>query len=199
MATSGTTTFNPSLIEIVEEAYERAGLELISGYDMKTARRSLNFMLQDWANRGLNLWTLEEGTLSLTQGTATYALPTDTVDLIEMMLRTGTGTDQVDYNLTRVSTSTYASRTNKLVRGRPTEVYVQRTGYVIHPRVLEIAQAGGRWNGGHHDAGYPAALLPRDGRWSCLSYRHEEDWCRSACPNTSGNLQGGVRQGRRFR
>lgn len=125
-ATSGTTTFNLDIGEIIIEAYERCGINVLSGNDYRTARRSIDLMMQEWANRGLNLWTVEAGTQVLTAGTATYNLPVDTVDLIETMLRTGTGTNQQDYTLTRISVSTYATIPNKQVPARPTEIYVNR-------------------------------------------------------------------------
>ena len=86
--TSGATTFDPDLTEIVEEAFERAGRELRSGYDLRTARRSLNIMFADWANRGINMWTIDTGMITLQQGVNTYALPNDTVDLLEHVIRT---------------------------------------------------------------------------------------------------------------
>lgn len=126
MATSGTATFNLDLVELVEEAFERAGSEVRSGYDLRTARRSLNLLLADWANRGLNLWTFEEGSVPLVAGTATYALPADTVDIIEHVLRTGTGSAQSDLTMTRTSVSTYAAIPNKTAQGRPLQVLVTR-------------------------------------------------------------------------
>lgn len=116
----------PDLPELFEEAFERAGLEMRSGYDLKTARRSLNLMTLEWANRGLNLFTIEAGTQVLTSGVGTYTLPTGTIDLIEHQLRTGTGTSQVDTSLERISVSTYAQQTNKQITGRPTQIFVQR-------------------------------------------------------------------------
>lgn len=116
----------PDLPELFEEAYERAGLEMRSGYDLKTARRSLNLMTLEWANRGLNLWTIDEGTQALTPGTASYTMPSGTIDLIEHQLRTGTGQSQTDTFLERISVSTYAQQTNKNTTGRPTQIYVQR-------------------------------------------------------------------------
>ena len=116
----------PDLPELFEEAYERAGLEMRSGYDLKTARRSLNILTLEWQNRGLNLFTIESNTLSITAGTATYTLPADTIDIIEHQIRTGTGTNQTDTNLQRVSVATYAQQTNKETQGRPTQIYVQR-------------------------------------------------------------------------
>ena len=126
MATSGTATFNLDLSELVEEAFERAGSELRSGYDLRTARRSLNLMFTDWANRGINMWTIEQGTISRVAGTGTYNLPSDTVDLIEHVIRTGSGTSQADLSCSRISVSTYAAIPNKLTTGRPIQVYVDR-------------------------------------------------------------------------
>jgi len=116
----------PELSELFEEAYERAGVEMRSGYDLRTIRRSLNLLTIEWQNRGLNLFTIAAGTQALTDGTATYTMPTDTIDLIEHQLRTGTGTSQVDTTLQRISVSTYAQQTNKNSEGRPTQIYVDR-------------------------------------------------------------------------
>ena len=97
-----------------------------TGYDLKAIRRSFNILTSEWQNRGLNLWTIAEGTQTLTSGTATYTLPTDTVDLLEHQIRTGTGTNQTDTNLTRISVSTFAQTANKNTTGRPTQIYIQR-------------------------------------------------------------------------
>ena len=128
MTTSGTTAFNPDLTEIIEEAFERAGSELRSGYDMRTARRSLNILFADWANRGINMWTIDQGSFALTQGQNTYALPTDTVDLIEHVIRTNANStaNQADLTITRISVSTYATLPNKLTQARPIQIMVQR-------------------------------------------------------------------------
>ena len=126
MTTSGTATFNLDLSDIVEEAFERCGAELRSGYDFRTARRSLNLLFQDWANRGVNLWTLEQGTIPLVAGTATYALPVDTVDLLDHVIRTGSGTTQADITISRISSSTYASIPTKTSTGRPIQVWIKR-------------------------------------------------------------------------
>ena len=126
MATSGTATFDLDLTELVEEAFERAGSEMRSGYDLRTARRSLNLMFTDWANRGINMWTIEQGTIPMVAGTGTYNLPSDTVDLIEHVIRTGSGTNQADLSVSRISVSTYASIPNKLTTGRPIQVYIDR-------------------------------------------------------------------------
>jgi hypothetical protein len=128
MTTSGTAAFNLDLNELVEEAFERAGSELRTGYDLRTARRSLNLMFADWANRGVNMWTFEQGTLTLTPGLATYALPVDTVDLLEHVIRTGANSvaTQADLTITRISVSTYATIPNKLQQARPIQVWYQR-------------------------------------------------------------------------
>jgi len=128
MATSGTSAFNLDLTEIVEEAFERCGGELRTGYDLKTARRSLNLMFADWANRGINMWTFEQGSINLVAGTATYNLPTDTVDLLEHVIRTGAGSasTQADLTITRISVSTYATIPNKLQQARPIQVWIER-------------------------------------------------------------------------
>jgi len=116
----------PDIPDLFEEAYQRAGLELRTGNDLRNARRSFNLLTMEWQNRGLNLWTIAFGTQALTSGTATYTLPTDTVDLIEHQIRTGTGTSQVDTNLTRISVSTYAQQSAKNTTGKPTQIFIQR-------------------------------------------------------------------------
>jgi len=128
MATSGTTAFDMDFTEIAEEAWERAGREMRSGYDLRTARRSMNLMTIEWQNRGINMWTIDEGTLSLTQGTSEYTLPADTIDLLEQQIRTGSGNvaTQSDLTISRISVSTYASIPNKLTQGRPIQVFVER-------------------------------------------------------------------------
>jgi hypothetical protein len=128
MSTSGTTDFNLDLTEIVEEAFERCGAELRTGYDLKTARRSLNLLLAEWANQGLNLFTVEQGSINMVQGTSTYNLPDNTVDLLEHVIRTGAGvaSTQADLSITRISVSTYATIPNKLQQARPIQVYIDR-------------------------------------------------------------------------
>lgn len=129
MATSGTTAFNLDLVELCEEAFERAGTEMRSGYDLRTARRSLNLMFAEWANRGINMWTIDSASIPLVQGTATYNLPADTVDLLEHVIRSNVGnvTTQSDLTITRISVSTYSSIPNKLAQGRPIQILVTRT------------------------------------------------------------------------
>ena len=124
--TSGLTAFNLDLSELIEEAYERAGLELRSGYDMRTARRSLNLLTIEWANRGINLWTIEQGQITINTGQAIYALPTDTIDLLDHVIRTGTDQNQIDINITRISESTYSTIPTKNANGRPIQVWINR-------------------------------------------------------------------------
>jgi hypothetical protein len=128
MTTSGTSAFNLDLTEIVEEAFERVGSEMRTGYDLRTARRSLNLMFADWANRGINMWTFEQGSIPLVAGQATYDLPADTVDLLEHVIRTGAGSSstQADLTITRISVSTYATIPNKLQQARPIQVWIER-------------------------------------------------------------------------
>jgi hypothetical protein len=126
--TSGASAFNLDLTELVEEAFERAGSELRNGYDLRTARRSLNIMFADWANRGINLWTIETGSIILVPGQNTYALPDDTIDLLEHLIRTDANStsNQADLTITRISVSTYATIPNKLTQARPIQVWIQR-------------------------------------------------------------------------
>jgi hypothetical protein len=131
--TSGVSTFNLEIVELIEEAYEQAGTELRSGYDIKTARRSLNLLALDWANRGYNLWTVEQGSISLVPGTASYSLPADTIDIVEMVIRTAAGSANTDISVSRIGMPTYATIPNKQTRGRPVQVWVDRQ---ISPRVV---------------------------------------------------------------
>ena len=128
MTTSGTTAFDMDFTEIAEEAWERAGREMRSGYDLRTARRSMNLMTIEWQNRGINMWTIDSGTVNLVQGTTQYTLPADTIDLLEHQIRTNSGntSTQSDLTISRISVSTYASIPNKLTQGRPIQLYVER-------------------------------------------------------------------------
>ena len=128
MTTTGTTSFAPAINELFEEAFERAGAEMRSGYDFRTARRSLNLLTTEWSNRGVNLWTIDSGSIPLVAGTATYNLPVDTVDLIEHVIRQNVGntSTQTDININRISVSTYSTIPNKLSRGRPIQIYINR-------------------------------------------------------------------------
>ena len=135
MTTTGSTLFNMDFTEIAEEAWERAGREMRSGYDLRTARRSMNLMTIEWQNRGINMWTMEQGFINLTPGLATYALPTDTIDLLEQVIRTGqnSSSTQADLTITRISVSTYATIPNKLQQARPIQVWVQRLSGQVNP------------------------------------------------------------------
>jgi len=137
MTTSGTSSFNLDLNNIVEEAFERCGLELRTGHDLRTARRSLNLLTVEWANRGVNLWTIEQGEIALNMNQIVYDLPVDTIDLLEHITRTGTGQNQQDLTITRISVSTYATIPNKNATGRPIQVWVDRQSGATYP-------AGGR-------------------------------------------------------
>jgi hypothetical protein len=135
MTTTGTTLFNMDFTEIAEEAWERAGREMRSGYDLRTARRSMNLMTIEWQSKGINMWTMEQGIINLTPGLATYALPTDTIDLLEHVIRTGSNTasTQADLTITRISVSTYATIPNKLQQARPIQVWIQRLSGEVNP------------------------------------------------------------------
>jgi hypothetical protein len=128
MSTTGTSVFNLDVNDLIEEAFERCGLELRTGYDFRTARRSLNLLTIEWANRGINLWTIEEGQIPLYPNQIIYALPNDTIDLLDQVTRTnaGTGTPQVDININRISESTYSTIPNKYAQGRPIQVWINR-------------------------------------------------------------------------
>lgn len=133
MTTTGTSAFNLDVAELIEEAFERCGKEMRSGYDFKTARRSLNLLTIEWANRGINLWTVEQGSIPLVQGTITYDLPADTIDLLDQVVRTGTGVGQTDINISRISEPTYATIPNKNATGRPIQVWINRRSGATYP------------------------------------------------------------------
>ena len=132
MATTGTSAFNLDITEIIEEAYERCFLEVRSGYDIKTARRSLNLLAIEWANEGINMWTVEQGSIALLTGVATYDLPVDTVDLIEHVVRQ----DGIDINISRISVSNYSSIPNKTTTGRPIQLYINRLSGATAPAAV---------------------------------------------------------------
>jgi len=139
--TTGTTGFNLEFTELAEEAWERAGREMRSGYDLRTARRSLNLMTIEWANRGLNMWTIETGTINLVQGLNTYALPNDTIDLLDHVIRTqaNNSSTQSDLSITRISVSTYATIPNKLTQARPIQVWIQRLSGETNPTTATLS------------------------------------------------------------
>jgi hypothetical protein len=138
--TSGVSAFNLDLTELVEEAFERAGSEMRTGYDLRTARRSLNIMFADWANRGINMWSIEPGTITFVQGQNTYALPSDTIDLLEHVIRTGgnVASTQADLTITRISVSTYATIPNKIQQARPIQIWIQRYNAQSSPTGLTL-------------------------------------------------------------
>ena len=142
--TSGTSIFNLGLSELVEEAFERCGKELRSGYDLRTARRSLNLLTIEWANRGINLWTVEQGQILMNSYQAVYPLPVDTIDLLDQVIRTSNGSqsNQTDINISRISESTYATIPNKNTNGRPIQVWINRqTG--LSPATSVTTLSGG--------------------------------------------------------
>ena len=135
MTTTGSTLFNMDFTEIAEEAWERAGREMRTGYDLRTARRSMNLMTIEWQSKGSNMWTMEQGVINLTPGLSTYALPKDTIDLMEHVIRTGSNTasTQADLTISRISVSTYATIPNKLTQARPIQVWIQRLSGETNP------------------------------------------------------------------
>jgi hypothetical protein len=127
MSTTGTTSFNLDVNDLIEEAFERCGRELRTGYDFRTARRSLNLLTIEWANRGINLWTVEQGVIPMVTGQAIYPLPVDTIDLMDMVIRQNNATlNQIDINISRIAEPTYMSLPNKLAQGRPIQVWINR-------------------------------------------------------------------------
>lgn len=130
MTTTNTATFNLELSEIFDDAADRCSYELRSGYDFKIARRSLNLLLMEWSNFGINLWTIQQGEIPLITATGTYDLPPDTIDLLDQVVRTGTGTGQIDINLSRISSSTYSTIPAKNVQARPVQVWINRQAQI---------------------------------------------------------------------
>lgn len=137
MTTSGTTDFNLNLNELFEEAFERCGAEMRTGYDFRTARRSLNLLTIEWANKGINLWTLEQGSIPMVQGQITYPLPVDTIDLFDHVIRTQTGQAQTDININRISADTYLTIPNKNAQGRPIQVWINRQTGAQNPAGIQ--------------------------------------------------------------
>jgi|TARA_R110002167_G_scaffold59931_1_gene169730 hypothetical protein len=144
MATSGTSNFVMDFTEIAEEAWERAGREMRSGYDLRTARRSFNLLTIEWQNRGINLWTVEEGSIPLLEGVSNYSLPADTIDLLEQSVRTNAGSvsQQSDLSITRIGVGIYSTIPNKLTQGRPIQVYVNRQGAAPEINVWPVPSDG---------------------------------------------------------
>lgn len=138
--TTGTSIFNLNMNDLIEEAFERCGLELRTGYDFRTARRSLNLLTIEWANRGINLWTIEEGQIQMATGQITYPLPVDTIDLLSMITRTGNGgSNQQDININRISEDTYSTIPNKLATGRPIQVWINRQSGMSNTSTVYLA------------------------------------------------------------
>ena len=166
MATSGTFSFNLDLGEVMEEAYERCGLELRSGYDYKTARRSLNLLMLDWQNRGLSLWTVKGTSMALTPGTGAYPLTAEKLDIVEAFIRTNAGdsSKQADLTMQRMSISQYSQQPNKLLEGRPIQYWLERAPSGITVNVWPVPDASQTWTLGYYymerieDAGSPASL-----------------------------------------
>ena len=132
MSTSNTTTFNLSIDEVIEEAYERCGMRVTAGYQLKSARRSLDLLFLDWANRGLNLWTIEQATSSLTSDTTSFDLATDTVNVLSAVIRDSSSGTNTDISIERISREEYLNVPNKSTKARPSQYYVERT---ITPKV----------------------------------------------------------------
>jgi hypothetical protein len=193
MATSGTTAFNLEISEVIEEAFERCGLQSRTGYDIETARRSLNLLSLEWVNRGLNFWTVEQGTKTLTAGTSTVAMDSDTVDLIQHWIRDGSGTSQSDLPISRFSVSQYSSIPNKLTEGRPVNLYIdkQRDAPIVYlwptpdkaytfvyQQIRRIEDTGAV---GSTNADVPARFLPAlvSGLAYMISQKYPEAFVRS--------------------
>jgi|TARA_A100001515_G_scaffold78227_1_gene62096 hypothetical protein len=155
MATSGTKTFEPDVAIYIEEAFERCGLELRTGYDLKSATRSLNLMLAEWANRGLNQWTVTQKTISMVKDTSSYTIdstnPTATIDVLDVFIRETIQSTTTDIPLTRLSRAEYANITTKSSTGKPNQYFVDKqlsptvsvwptpdknSTYVLHLNVL---------------------------------------------------------------
>lgn len=145
MSTTGTSIFNLDVNDLIEEAFERCGQELRTGYDFRTARRSMNLLTVEWANKGINLWTIEEGQIPLYPNQAIYALPNDTIDLLDQVTRTnaGQGTTQIDININRISESTYSTIPNKYAQGRPIQVWINRQTAETNATTCTVTQAVG--------------------------------------------------------
>jgi hypothetical protein len=143
MSTSGTTAFNLDLNNLVEEAFERCGSQLRSGYDLRTARRSLNLLTIEWANRGINLWTIEQGQINMVTGQGLYPIPNDTIDLLDTVVRqnNGSSSNQIDINISRISESTYSTIPNKLTTGRPIQVWINRQTAQINATTVVLTAA----------------------------------------------------------
>ncbi len=126
MALSGSTNFEPNVTEFIEEAFERCGIELRTGYDLRTAKRSINIMLAEWANRGLNQWTIEQTTQTVTEGTNSYNLNSNVIDILDMVVRRTTNSVNTDTNMSRISRSEYLNIPNKDTKARPNQFFFDK-------------------------------------------------------------------------
>lgn len=187
MTTSGATTFFPDFTEVAELAWMQAGREMRSGFDLKVARMAMNMLTIEWTNRGLNMWTYEQGTITLVPGLPTYALPLDTIDLLDHVIRTGANAQstQADLNITRISVSTYATIPNKLAQGRPIQVWVQRLSGQVSP-------TGATLNGGINASTTTITLSSLSGLPSAGFIRVDSEDIYYGWLNTSNNTLGGV-------
>jgi hypothetical protein len=204
MATSGTTTFDLSIDDVIEEAYERCGMRATSGYQLTSGRRSLNILFLDWANRGLNLWTIEQATSSLTSNTSSFTLGTDTVNVLSAVIRDSSSGTDTDISIERISREEYLNVPNKSTKARPSQYYVERTNtptvYLypttdkaytfVYYRIRRIEEAGGYVNSMDVNfrflpcitsgLAYQLSLKFAPDRVSILKAIYEEDFARAA-------------------
>ena len=144
MSTTGTSAFNLDMNDLIEEAFERCGKELRTGYDFRTARRSLNLLTIEWANRGLNFWTVEQNQIPMVTGQAIYPVPVDTIDILDAVIRQNNATsNQIDINISRIAEPTYMSLPNKLAQGRPIQVWFNRQSGQENTTTVTVNQVGG--------------------------------------------------------
>ena len=204
MTTSGTTTFDLNIDDLVEEAFERCGMRMTSGYQLNSARRSLNLVFLDWANRGLNLWTIEQKTYALTQGDAEITLDTDTVNVLSAVIRDTSQGQQTDITIDRISREEYLNVPDKTTQARPSQYYVQRANTFkvffypaadqaytfVYYRIRRIQDAGGYTNTADVNfrflpclvsgLAYYLALKFAPDRVPALKMMYEEDFQRAA-------------------
>jgi hypothetical protein len=204
MATSGTTDFTLSIDDLVEEAFERCGMRMTNGYQLSSARRSLNLLFLDWANRGLNLWTIEQATYAVVQGSRELTLAADTINVLSAVIRVTTGGQQQDISMDRISREEYLNLPNKLTQARPAQYYVQRANPTlvflypasdqsysfIYYRIRRIQDAGDYTNTSDVNyrflpclasgLAYMLALKYTPERMAALKQIYEEDFQRAA-------------------
>ena len=204
MPTSGTTDFNLSIDDLVEEAFERCGMRPTRGYQLNSARRSLNLLFLDWANRGLNLWTIEQATYTLTQGTNEIALAADTVNVLEAIIRQNNQGINTDVYIERISREDWLNVPDKTTQARPAQFYVQRTNIpkvffypaadqtytFVYYRIRRIQDAGAYTNDADINfrflpclasgLAYQLSLKFAPDRTAALKAIYEEDFNRAA-------------------